>query len=501
MVAIRWNAEQGWHDARLTAYEPLQLDPSAMVLHYGQAIFEGLKAYRQPDGGVAVFRPEENARRFNRSAARLAMPELPVELFLEAVDLLVDTDRAWVPTAEGQSLYLRPFMIATEAQVGMRPAHEYLFLLIAFPVTPFFPGEVKPVTVWLSDEYVRAAVGGTGEAKCAGNYAGSLLAQRQAAEKGCDQVVWLDAVERRWVEEMGGMNLFFVLQVEDGGRRLLTPALTGTLLPGVVRDSLLALAPSSACRWRRGASRSTSGASGPRTARSPRSSPAAPPRSSPRSATPRARPATGRSATAAPARSRCSCARPCSTCSTAAARTPTAGCTGSATDPGRGWSDGRAALACAPDHEGLPRGAAVLVRDVMTPAVLTVGPAHTVRQVATQMAARRVGAAVVHDPDSEGPGILTERDVLEAVAAGQDLDSELAADHLTPDAVSGSPTGTSTRPRRRWSPAASATSSSARGRRSSACCRCATSCACGAPSGRPPGPERRPSRPLVCRGS
>ena len=244
MVAVRWNAEKGWHDAALTAYAPLTLDPSAMVLHYGQAIFEGLKAYRQPDGGVAVFRPEENARRFNRSAARLAMPELPVELFLEAVDLLVDVDRDWVPSAEGQSLYLRPFMIATEAQVGMRPAHEYLFLLIAFPVTPFFPGEVKPVTVWLSDEYVRAAVGGTGEAKCAGNYAGSLLAQRQAAEQGCDQVVWLDAVERRWVEEMGGMNLFFVFGGDEAaGPRLLTPALTGTLLPGVVRDSLLALAP------------------------------------------------------------------------------------------------------------------------------------------------------------------------------------------------------------------------------------------------------------------
>ncbi len=241
MVAIRWTVDQGWHDARLTAYQPLSLDPSAMVLHYGQAIFEGLKAYRQPDGGVAVFRPEENAARFNRSAHRLAMPELPHELFLAAVDELVAADHAWVPTAEGQSLYLRPFMIATEAQVGMRPAFEYLFLLIAFPVTPFFPGEVKPVTVWLSDEYVRAAVGGTGEAKCAGNYAGSLLAQRQAAEQGCDQVVWLDAVERRWVEEMGGMNLFFVL---DGGQRLLTPALTGTLLPGVVRDSLLALAPS-----------------------------------------------------------------------------------------------------------------------------------------------------------------------------------------------------------------------------------------------------------------
>ena len=260
MVTVRWTQAEGWHDAKLGAYEPLQLDPSAMVLHYGQAIFEGLKAYRQPDGGVAVFRPEENAKRFNRSAARLAMPELPVELFLDAVDTLVETDRAWVPTADGQSLYLRPFMIATEAQVGMRPALEYLFLLIAFPVTPFFSGEVKPVTVWLSDEYVRAAVGGTGEAKCAGNYAGSLLAQRQAAEKGCDQVVWLDAVERRWVEEMGGMNLFFVL---DGGTRLMTPALTGTLLPGVVRDSLLQLAPElgltveegriSVDEWRKGA--------------------------------------------------------------------------------------------------------------------------------------------------------------------------------------------------------------------------------------------------------
>jgi branched-chain amino acid aminotransferase len=238
MVAIRWTEDRGWHDATLSAYAPLELDPSAMVLHYGQAIFEGLKAYRQPDGGVAVFRPEENARRFNRSAHRLAMPELPEELFMAAVEQLVAVDADWVPTVQGQSLYLRPFMIATEAQVGMRAAHEYLFLLIAFPVTPFFPGEVRPVTVWLSVEYVRAAVGGTGEAKCAGNYAGSLLAQRQAAEKGCDQVVWLDAVERRWVEEMGGMNLFFVYAEKDGRTRLVTPALTGTLLAGVVRDSL-----------------------------------------------------------------------------------------------------------------------------------------------------------------------------------------------------------------------------------------------------------------------
>ena len=243
MVTVRYTVERGWHDARLSAYAPLALDPSAMVLHYGQAVFEGLKAYRQPDGEVAVFRPQENARRFARSAARLAMPELPEELFLQAVDALVRADRAWVPDAEGQSLYLRPFMIATEAAVGMRPADEYLFLLIAFPVVPFFPGAVRPVTVWLSDEYVRAAPGGTGEAKCAGNYAGSLLAQRSAAQQGCDQVVWLDAVERRWVEEMGGMNLFFVFDDGRGGARLLTPGLTGTLLPGVVRDTLLTLAP------------------------------------------------------------------------------------------------------------------------------------------------------------------------------------------------------------------------------------------------------------------
>ncbi len=262
MISARWTRERGWHDARLTAYSPLTLDPSAMVLHYGQAVFEGLKAYAQPDGGVAVFRPEENARRFQRSAARLAMPELPEELFLQSVTALVQADRAWVPTAEGQSLYLRPFMIAVEPAVGMRPADEYLFLLIAFPVVPFFPGPVRPVTVWLSDEYVRAAPGGTGEAKCAGNYAGSLLAQRSAAEQGCDQVVWLDAVERRWIEEMGGMNLFFVLDDGAGGSRLLTPALTGTLLPGVVRDTLLALAPElglpveqgriSADEWRKG---------------------------------------------------------------------------------------------------------------------------------------------------------------------------------------------------------------------------------------------------------
>jgi branched-chain amino acid aminotransferase len=185
---------------------------------------------------VATFRPEANGARFNRSAVRLAMPELPVEAFVEAADLLIRQDAGWVPGGYGESLYLRPFMIATEAGLGVRPAHEYLFAVIASPAGPYFSGGIKPVTVWLSEDYVRAAPGGTGEAKCAGNYAASLLAQAQAAEMGCDQVVWLDAIERRYVEEMGGMNLYFVY-----GDTIMTPALTGTLLPGVTRDSLLQL--------------------------------------------------------------------------------------------------------------------------------------------------------------------------------------------------------------------------------------------------------------------
>ncbi|MCU0264594.1 MAG: branched-chain amino acid aminotransferase [Actinomycetia bacterium] len=241
MVTIRWSAGSGWHDAELVPYGPLELDPAVMVLHYGQAIFEGLKAYRHPDGSVALFRPLENARRFQRSARRLAMPELPEGLFLAAIEALVRQDRAWVPTGVDQSLYLRPFMFATEVGLGVRPSDSYLFLLIASPAGAYFRGGVRPVTVWLSEEFSRAAPGGTGEAKCAGNYAASLVAQAAAAEQGCDQVVWLDAVEHRWVEEMGGMNLYFV-QGSGSSARLLTPGLTGTLLPGVTRDSLLQLA-------------------------------------------------------------------------------------------------------------------------------------------------------------------------------------------------------------------------------------------------------------------
>jgi branched-chain amino acid aminotransferase len=238
MVTISWTEGRGWHDAQLVPYGPLSLDPANMTLHYAQEIFEGLKAYRRPDGSVATFRPEANAARFQNSARRLAMPELPTETFIAACDALVQQDRAWVPAHGGEeSLYLRPFMFATEVGLGVRPANEYLFLVIASPAGAYFPRGVKPVSVWLSENYVRAVPGGMGFAKTGGNYAASLLAQAEAAEQGCDQVVWLDALEHRWVEEMGGMNLYFVY-----GDRIVTPELTGSLLAGVTRDSLLKLA-------------------------------------------------------------------------------------------------------------------------------------------------------------------------------------------------------------------------------------------------------------------
>jgi branched-chain amino acid aminotransferase len=241
MFIARYRAGLGWYDARLTAYAPLQLDPSTATLHYAQSIFEGLKAYVQPDGSVATFRPEANAARFVRGAKRLAMPPVPEEAFIAAVDALVDADRDWVPTGPDQTLYLRPYQLASEPFLGVRPANEYLFLIIASPAGAYFPRGVQPVSVYLSEDYIRAAPGGTGDIKCAGNYAASLLAQEQAIAAGCDQVVWLDAVEKRYVEEMGGMNLFFVLGEGDDAE-LVTPALTGTLLPGITRDSLITMA-------------------------------------------------------------------------------------------------------------------------------------------------------------------------------------------------------------------------------------------------------------------
>ncbi|WP_328536505.1 branched-chain amino acid aminotransferase [Streptomyces sp. NBC_00344] len=238
MVTIKWTEGRGWHDAQLGPYAPLSIDPATSVLHYAQEIFEGLKAYRQPDGSVATFRPEANARRFQASARRMAMAELPVETFIAACDALVQQDKAWVPAHGGEeSLYLRPFMIATEVGLGVRPSNEYLFVVIASPAGAYFAGGVKPVSIWLSEDRVRAVPGGVGDAKTGGNYAASLLAQAEAAAKGCDQVAYLDAVEHKWVEELGGMNLYFVY-----GNKIITPELTGSLLAGVTRDSLLAVA-------------------------------------------------------------------------------------------------------------------------------------------------------------------------------------------------------------------------------------------------------------------
>ncbi|MCT9931402.1 branched-chain amino acid aminotransferase [Planotetraspora sp. A-T 1434] len=238
MVSIDYTEGRGWHDARLQPYGPLLLDPATSVFHYAQELFEGLKAYRQSNGSIVTFRPYANAARFNQSALRMAMPELPEETFVQSLELLVQNDRDWVPTTEGHSLYLRPFMIATQPALGVNhPSGSYKYMVIASPAASYFSGGVKPVSVWLSTEYTRAAPGGTGFAKCGGNYAAAFVAQRQAVEEGCDQVVWLDAFEHRWVEEMGGMNLFFVF-----GDRLVTPALTGTLLPGITRDSILTMA-------------------------------------------------------------------------------------------------------------------------------------------------------------------------------------------------------------------------------------------------------------------
>ena len=246
MVCIDWQGDVQenvgrWDNARLQPYGPLSLDPSTAVLHYGQEIFEGLKAYRHADGSVWTFRPEANAARLNRSAQRLALPTLPEEVFVDSIRELVVQDQQWVPSGEGESLYLRPFMIGTEKTLGVKPSSSYSFYIIASPAGAYFSGGIKPVSVWISEDYVRAAPGGTGDAKFAGNYAASLLAQQQAAEKGCDQVVWLDAIERKYIEEMGGMNLMFV-EGSDADAKIITPALSGSLLPGITRKSLLQVA-------------------------------------------------------------------------------------------------------------------------------------------------------------------------------------------------------------------------------------------------------------------
>ena len=245
MVSIDWTRggegqQSGgtWHDARIEPFGPLSLSPATAVLHYAQEIFEGLKAYRHEDGSVWTFRPQANAARMNRSARRLALPELPEEDFLESLRLLVATDVEWVPDREGQSLYLRPFMYASEAFLGVRPAHEIAYKVIASPAGNYFGGELKPVSIWVSRDYARAGHGGTGAAKFGGNYAASLAAQLEASAQGCDQVLFLDPVRDNAVEELGGMNVFFVFK--DGS--LVTPELNGHILHGVTRSSVIELA-------------------------------------------------------------------------------------------------------------------------------------------------------------------------------------------------------------------------------------------------------------------
>jgi len=238
MFTVEWTPDRGWYDARITPYGPLTLDPATAVLHYAQETFEGMKAYRHDDGSVWTFRPEENAARMVRSSKRLAFPELPVDDFVQAVDELVKVDRRWVPDPAGEkSLYVRPFMIATETFLGVRPAQHVTFMVIASPAGAYFKGGVKPVTLWLTEEYTRAGRGGMGAAKTGGNYASSLVAQQEATAHGCDQVVFLDGQEGRYVEELGGMNMYYVF--DDG--HIVTPE-TGTILAGITRASIIELA-------------------------------------------------------------------------------------------------------------------------------------------------------------------------------------------------------------------------------------------------------------------
>ena len=238
MFVAEWTPERGWYDARVTAYAPILMDPATAVLHYAQEIFEGMKAYRHDDGSVWTFRPDQNAARMVRSAQRLALPELPVEDFVASVDALVQQDQRGVPDPAGEkSLYVRPFMFASEKFLGVRPAKHVTYMVIASPAGAYFAKGVKPVSIWLSEEYARAGVGGMGAAKTGGNYASSLVAQQEAIENGCDQVAFLDTVDRKWVEELGGMNLYFV---HDDGT-IVTPELSGSILEGITRSSILEL--------------------------------------------------------------------------------------------------------------------------------------------------------------------------------------------------------------------------------------------------------------------
>ena len=237
MLMAEWKTDRGWFDARIEPYAPFLLDPACMVLHYAQEIFEGLKAYRWLDGTIAIFRPEMNARRFNRSADRMCMPELPEGLFIKGIEELVRLEKEWVPSSPGTSLYIRPTMIAVEPVLGVKPSDHYYFYVILCPVGPYYPSGFNPVRIMVEDRYVRAVPGGTGDVKTGGNYAASLKAALEAKKKGFDQVLWLDGALHRYVEEVGAMNMFFAY-----GDLLVTAPLAGSILNGITRDSVFKLA-------------------------------------------------------------------------------------------------------------------------------------------------------------------------------------------------------------------------------------------------------------------
>jgi len=234
MLLIDYDTDNGWHNARIEAYASLRLDPAAACLHYGQEIFEGLKAYYGKDGGIYLFRAVDNFKRLNHSARRVCMPEVDVDFTMEALKKLILIDQEWIPKTHGTSLYIRPTMIATEPFLSVKPASKYLFYIIIGPVGSYYAEGLNPVKIYVEDKYIRAAAGGTGDTKTAGNYANSLLAAQEAKEKGFTQVLWLDGCEKRWVEEVGTMNMFFVIDDE-----IITAPLTGSILAGITRDSVI----------------------------------------------------------------------------------------------------------------------------------------------------------------------------------------------------------------------------------------------------------------------
>lgn len=239
MFLMNYTEGQGWHDARIVPYDKLVLDPSSMVFHYGQEMFEGLKAYRGADGKVRLFRPDMNAKRANASNKRLCIPEIPEEDFVEAIKAVVKVDEDWVPEADGTSLYIRPFIIATDAFLGVAPSKTYLFVIILAPSGAYYENGLAPVGIWIEDDYVRAVRGGMGFAKTGGNYAASLAAQVKAHDDGYSQVLWLDGVERKYIEEVGAMNIFFKIN-----GKIVTPVLNGSILPGITRNSVIQMCKS-----------------------------------------------------------------------------------------------------------------------------------------------------------------------------------------------------------------------------------------------------------------